>query len=50
MVNLYPCVFCEAVFVDPVHAKDHIRDCHSKNWIIPTAICPDDGYLNSGSQ
>lgn len=31
MVNLYPCLFCEAVFVHQAHAKDHIRDCHSGN-------------------
>ena len=31
MVNLYPCLFCEAVFVHPVHVTDHIRDCHSRN-------------------
>jgi hypothetical protein len=31
MANLYPCLFCEAVFVHPTHAKDHIKDCHSRN-------------------
>lgn len=31
MESFYPCLFCEAVFVDPGFAKDHIRECHSKD-------------------
>lgn len=31
MEAFYPCMFCEAVFVDLGYAKDHMKECHSKN-------------------
>lgn len=34
MENCYPCLFCEAVFVNPDYAEDHIKECHSKDKLI----------------
>ena len=31
MEAFYPCMFCEAVFVDLGYAKDHMKECHSKD-------------------
>lgn len=34
MESCYPCMFCEAKFIDLGFVEDHIRECHSKDKIM----------------